>query len=389
MKDSLSAVYGEITLRGKNDVMKIVISILIIFLVLFVIGLYLKNKAVHPQNRGDLSDAIDKEIKKLIGDQKNFIISVGVYKQEKLFFKTFGKLENSTTVINEESVFQIGSLTKLFTTSIFMALVEKNVFKDDTRLSEILGEQYKLSPKVRDITLKQLATHTSGFPQMPKVLLNKVEEINPVDPLWDPYAHVSPEEIFAYLQNPVDIKAAGTVQYSNYGMGLLAHLMEIKTGKSFAELLEEFMTRPLEMNDTILLLAPDKEQKLVPGFSAEERSASVWNFKALAGAGALYSSANDMMKFIIANLQQKVSYLTKMQQADHGLVVGWMSPTVVDRFFGNTDILWHNGRVGAYSSYLSIDLKGKTGVVILSNRSIDITMLGVMLMRQVRTQSWN
>lgn len=369
--------------------MKILISLFIIFLALIAIGFYLKNKAAHPQDLGDLASAIEKEVKKLIGEKKNFVVSVGVYKQEKLFFKTFGYLESSAKILNEESVFQIGSLTKLFTNSIFMALVERNVFKYDTRLSDILGEQYKLSPKIKDITLNQLATHTSGFPEMPKVLVAKAEATNPSDPLWDPYAHVSLEEIFNYLQNPEDIKESGTYQYSNYGIGVLAHLMEFKTGKSFAELIQEFITRPFEMNNTQLLLSPDQAKKLVPGFNLQERPTSVWSFKALAGAGALFSSAEDMMKFILANLQQKVSYLIKMQKTDHGLVVGWMSPTIVDRFFGNSELLWHNGRVGGYSSYLAIDLKNKTGVVILSNRSIDITMLGLMLMRQVRSQSWN
>lgn len=75
------------------------------------------------------------------------------------------------------------------------------------------------------------------------------------------------------------------------------------------------------------------------------------------------------------------------QQFGGSTGIGWMLPTFIDRFMGNKYIVWHNGRVGGYTSYISIDTKNETGVVVLSNKSVDVTMLGTMLTRQVRTQS--
>ena len=66
-----------------------------------------------------------------------------------------------------------------------------------------------------------------------------------------------------------------------------------------------------------------------------------------------------------------------------------MQPTFIDRFVGNQSVVWHNVMVGGYATYVSIDTKVKTGIVILSNNAVDVTMLGMMLTRQVRTQSWS
>ncbi len=83
--------------------------------------------------------------------------------------------------------------------------------------------------------------------------------------------------------------------------------------------------------------------------------------------------------------------LRKMHARQHAgdAGIGWMQPTFLDRVFGNQTMVWHNGMVGGYASYVSIDTNAKTGIVILSNSAIDVTMLGMMLTRQVRTQSWS
>ena len=113
----------------------------------------------------------------------------------------------------------------------------------------------------------------------------------------------------------------------------------------------------------------------------------MWTFSSLAGAGAFNSNAEDMMKFIQANIENGSilsQTLKKMHEPKFGgdTGVGWMQPTFLDRFFGNKTVVWHNGMVGGYASYVSIDTKTKTGIVIFSNKAVDVTMLGMMLTRQ-------
>lgn len=122
--------------------------------------------------------------------------------------------------------------------------------------------------------------------------------------------------------------------------------------------------------------------------------AGVWTFASLAGAGAFYSNVENMMRFIQTSVEEgsEASRLfRKMREpqfrGDTG--IGWMQPGFLDRLFGNRNIVWHNGMVGGYASYLSIGAETKTGVIILTNQASSVDMLGMMLTRQVCMQSWS
>lgn len=79
---------------------------------------------------------------------------------------------------------------------------------------------------------------------------------------------------------------------------------------------------------------------------------------------------------------------TRERQSEGSTGLGWTQPTFLDRLVGNRTIVWHNGRTGGYASYLSVDAENKTAVLVLSARSRDVTLLGTMLTRAARTQSW-
>jgi CubicO group peptidase (beta-lactamase class C family) len=120
----------------------------------------------------------------------------------------------------------------------------------------------------------------------------------------------------------------------------------------------------------------------------------MWTFAAFGGAGAYSSTTDDMTTFIqdcVSENGLAAQLLRKMSEpqfkGDTG--IGWMQPSFVDRFVGNRTVVWHNGMVGGYASYLAIDKEAGTGVVVLTNQASATDMLGMMLMRQVRTQSWS
>jgi CubicO group peptidase (beta-lactamase class C family) len=148
------------------------------------------------------------------------------------------------------------------------------------------------------------------------------------------------------------------------------------------------------MDGTGVKLSPSMLMHLAQGHTAEGSPTPIWHFAALTGAGALNSTVQDVLKFIQANVDDG-KLLSRpfemMQQPQFGgdTGIGWMQPTLIDKFLGNEQVVWHNGMVGGYASYLSIDEKTKTGVVILANKALPLDMLGMMLMRKVRTQSWS
>jgi CubicO group peptidase (beta-lactamase class C family) len=96
------------------------------------------------------------------------------------------------------------------------------------------------------------------------------------------------------------------------------------------------------------------------------------------------------MKFVVANFDGKTPLsrvFDSMQKTSNRTSIGWMQPGFIERFFGNKTTIWHNGMVGGYASYVAVDLQTKSGVVLLSSKAVDVTMLGIMLVRQARTQS--
>ena len=210
----------------------------------------------------------------------------------------------------------------------------------------------------------------------------------------DPYGHLGPEYVFEYLGSTEDQRAPGRFAYSNFGMGLLGHVLEFITKRDFESLVHEKLIAPLEMRHTAITLTPEMREHVAQGYTEKDAPCSLWTFRALAGAGAYNSSVEDMMRLIRANIEDDSFMsptLKKMHAPQSGgeTGIGWIQPTFLDRFFGNKTVVWHNGMVGGYASYLSVDTKTKTGIVILSNKAIDVTMLGMMLTRKARTQSWS
>lgn len=345
--------------------------------------------AVQGADGTSLEQAIDREARKLIAQQVSDRFVIGVVKRGRVWVRGFG--DRSLTKARRpdgDTVFQIGSLTKLFTVVTLLSLVEDDVVSLDDDLATVLGGQVALSQRAGAITLRQLASHTSGLPSIPQPLLAL-----PRDDA-DPYSRLSREAIYQYLGTAEGLRPPGQVEYSNYGMGLLGHVLEDRAGASLERLMAARIFVPLSMSSTFMTPHEGPVRSLSPGLSQEGRAALAWRFGALAGAGALCASANDILAFMRAYLTGdgplKPAFGT-MQGArgPNGARLGWMAPSVVDRLAGNRSIVWHNGRVGGYASYLSIDVAERTGVVILSAKSSELTMSGAMLTRVVRQHDWS
>jgi serine-type D-Ala-D-Ala carboxypeptidase/endopeptidase len=377
--------------------MKIAILILAVILVLAVSGIaYLKYQMINTPDKKNLESAIDAEVSKVMKSGLFPGIVVGVYKDGRKYIKGYGTVNKETSKIPDaETVFQIGSVSKLFTAWLLQRLCDEGIISMDTTLGQILGASMSLSSTVQSVTLRQLVTHTSGFPRIPQSLLNKAtEKAGDDDLMLDPYSYLGPEYVFDYLASAEGKRKTGQFEYSNYGMGLLAHVLEVVTGDDYESMVREKLLLPLGMQHTKITLTPEMKAKLAQGYTEKGLPTRMWTFAALGGAGAYSSTTDDMTTFIQASVSESglaAQLLRKMSEpqfkGDTG--IGWMQPSFVDRFVGNRTVVWHNGMVGGYASYLAIDKETGTGVVILTNQASATDMLGIMLMRQVRTQSWS
>ncbi|SIQ94549.1 CubicO group peptidase, beta-lactamase class C family [Alkalispirochaeta americana] len=374
----------------------VVISMALVVFAVSLAVLYLKHRMRNPDDSKNLEAAVDAKLIQFMRKKLHLAVVVGVYRDGRSFVRGYGTVRTEAPVLPDATTaFQIGSVSKIFTATLLQTLCDEGVVSMETTLNELLGGSIPLSPAAQGVTLKQLVTHTSGFPSVPKSLELKATELAGKEELMgNPYSYLGPEFVFDYLATTEGTRKPGRFEYSNLGMGLLGHVLEHVTGRDYESLVREKVLAPLGMNETVITLTPDIEDRLTRGYTAKGEPAGIWTFAALAGAGAYISSAKDMLRFIEACLGEQGSASQQFDamrrpQSEGVTGIGWMQPTFLDRFLGNRKVVWHNGMVGGYASYLSIDAETRTGVVILTNqaRATRLLMLGIGLMRQVRTQS--
>jgi CubicO group peptidase (beta-lactamase class C family) len=214
----------------------------------------------------------------------------------------------------------------------------------------------------RQITLVDLATHTSGLPRVPPFR-------------GDSY---SSNEMFAFLSTYHLTRAPGSrFEYSNFGVALLAHALEKATGVPWETLVARDITANLGMPDTQLKLDAVRHSRLAPGYNGAGARAreNMPTWPAFNGAGALFSTMNDMMRFLAWNIGEVNSDLNDVLEDLHkprfalnsaGGAVGlaWhLSPTGKP----GSSIVSKDGKTLGYSSYIGFSTEAKSGVVILTN----------------------
>lgn len=264
-----------------------------------------------------------------------------------------------------ERIFEIGSISKVFTALLLaQAVVEKRVTLDST-IGELLGDSQKFGdPAIAAITLRQLATHTSGLPRLPTNLDEGAEAQNP-------YARYDEDLLREYLASAkLEGRPPFPNAYSNLGFGLLGTVLERVYDRPWADLVAEKITGPLEMSDTVVALDAEQTKRFVPGFSGEE-PARPWTFQAMAGAGALRSTAEDLVRFGKALLDPKSTPLPEaieLMMTPQGDADGTPLGIVRAEIDGRT-IYEHGGGTGGYRSMLRVTPDTQTVQIVLTNNA--------------------
>lgn len=272
----------------------------------------------------------------------------------------------------EQRVFEIGSISKVFTGLLLSEAVQEKKLRLDSTLKELLGKKFKFAdPKVGEITLLQLSTHTSGLPRLPG-------NMGPdPDHAADPYGDYDRKKMESFLSS---VKLAGDppypASYSNYGVGLLGELLAQTYGKSWDTLVKEKITGPLKMKDTMVVPGADQKKRLAPPYQGKEAGHS-WTFQAFAGAGALRSTAADLVIFgqamaqpdktplasaIKGMLETRAPYDDMSAEIGLGIIIGKLD--------GEREYI-HSGGTGGYRSVLQvIPAKKSVRVVLINNDAI-------------------
>ena len=293
----------------------------------------------------------------------------------------YGKLGiDDERVPDGDTVFEIGSITKVFTGTLLAQAVVNGEVRLDDPISLYLPEGV-VAPEYegRAITLLDLATHASGLPRMPTNFHPKERK--------NPYADYTFDQVYDFLSGYRLRRAPGSsFEYSNYGMGLLGNLLVRRAGRAdYEALLLDRIARPLGMDSTRVQLTPEMRSRLAAPHANYLLPSEDFDIPTLAGAGGILSTANDLLTFLAANMgMTETELLAAMQLANTPqrptdgpdyIGLGWSLPKSV------TGIHQHGGRTGGYDTYLAWDPQRKIGVVVLANAAVDIDDVALQLMR--------
>ncbi|MFC0117426.1 serine hydrolase [Pseudoalteromonas xiamenensis] len=316
---------------------------------------------------------IHTEIKKAMVERVNYGLStsivVGLYDNGNIDYLAYGKTDiQDGKLPNENTVFEIGSITKVMVATLLANQVKLNQLNYSSDVFSLLPADCR-SEKLKGITLEMLATHHAGLPRMPTNYETPYYKFNPEG--------YSVEGLCEYLRNPEDLSAPNSeYAYSNLGFGLLAYILELNTGKSLNVLLKQVITEPLNMHGTAIGIQNVDSNNLAQGHHGQVRTAYFPN-GLLDGAGALLSTASDLMQFLAAHFNGKDPILASLfnetkkprQVAWDGTQIGlgWHIKTVEQA----QKIYWHNGSTGGFYSFVGFDEQARKAVVVLANSGGD------------------
>ncbi len=350
-----------------------------------------------PLETAAMQGSIDQIVSSLDVRPQNTGLIVGVVKDGQLSVFGYGRASQANgEPPTGDTIFEIASITKVFTASLLSILIADGLLNLEDAVCNLVPALSHLPP---EITLGRLATHTAGLPKMPSNLLpSMLKNRN------DPFAAYTEADLLAYLSKYQPRRTGESAEpvylYSNLGYALLGYTLAQRAGFSYQQVLVNRICLPLDMPDTLIALSPEQETHLAPPHKANGKPALNWDLSGFAGAGALRSTANNLLKFLAANLGTPPSDLTGLLQACHlthpgnfpppgflprmlaalfregqdtrhyeqamglGWHVGQLSP-------GGAQVHWRHGATGGYKGFIGFVKETGSGVVALANRGLE------------------
>jgi len=275
-------------------------------------------------------------------------------------------------VVTPGSVFAVGSLTKVFTGIVLADMVERGEVELEGPLNRYLPAGLEIPARDGvELTLAHLATHTSGLPKEA--------------PGWD-WRSTGPADAIVHFARDYGYPRAygAAYEYSNLGMALLGRVLEVRAGKPLADLVHERVAGPLGLGETGYALSPEASSRLAtPHRGAEALPAGELAVPASAhAAGGLYSTAEDLLAFVAANLEaaagESASGLgaglrrswvprARTDEAELAMGLGWK---IYQQ--GERALVHHGGQSAGHQAFIGFDAREGYGVVLLAaSRSDD------------------
>ncbi len=351
------------------------------FVCLFIIAMGPLAVAAQERFFDDYADAIQTLLDDNFADSNAGMV-IGVLDEHGSRVFSAGKLDNGTDrEVNGDTIFELGSVTKVFTSLLLLDAVRRGEMKLDDPVAKYLPERVKMpTHEGKVITLLNLAVQDSGLPWHPhnyKDTGSKDRSVKEIKEAADAY---TVENLYEFLSAHSLAHSPGAgFHYSNVGMAVLGHVLGRRAGTDYEPLVVSRICRPLKMDTTLITLTPELKARLARGHWTDGKRSEHLNFQAMRSAGSLLSTANDLLKFLSANLRFTETHLgplmAKMQVIRHTdsprfgkTAMPWLGEKVYNP--PGSELLGHGGGGFGNLAFIAFDTKKRRAVVVLTNQMV-------------------
>ncbi len=361
-----------------------------------LVTLILSLLILAPFNTSDaqVKDKMEKELNKIIYFDADIDFEkvpgmvIGIIQGDSTYVYSYGSMSMAEDImLKNNTIFELGGITKVFTASLVELLVEEGLMDYKTSLNEYLPKAI-INDK-SDITLLEAITHTAGFPRLPHGIGKREREAN------NPYAYYAKADLHEFYKNYYPIDEDETrYQYSHVTYALIETAIENVTGQRFEEVLTEKLLMPLGLEDTNIRLTEEQKSRLSLGYNILGNKTKPWRFSSFKGSVGMKSTVDDMLAFLSVQMGNGNTQLAKsfadMHEPMHKTEIAknnYISKAwhVIKK--KNHSIVLHAGSTSGHQAFAGFVKETNTGVVILSNSENSTNSLGYLILRSLN-QNW-
>jgi CubicO group peptidase (beta-lactamase class C family) len=339
-----------------------------------------------------LSDRIREAGEEWAGARKELTLMVGLtHKGKRDVFAFRSPDARHAPVPDEKTIYEIGSVSKVYTTSLLSVLVARGVLS----LEDTVGQYFPdldLKPEIAEITVFDLATHTSGLDGDGIVLARMIAEAVESGDFanYTYYEQYQKEHLDEELRVAELVRPRGSGwEYSRTGLSMLGHILEVAAGEPYEDLLIQHICGPLGLVDTRYSLSEEQESRVVHGYYEDGTPSLDWHWGIMLPQGGIRSTMDDMLTFAEANLADDDSQLTadlkRARETEYTWAegatlpgsdvspppfrpaLGWMNLTTP---FGT--VSHHAGATFSYQCVLNVHQETQTGLVLLTSSAANL-----------------
>jgi CubicO group peptidase (beta-lactamase class C family) len=341
-----------------------------------------RTAALPPGGVGDLAAALDRDLAGVrdhgwLASGAGGALSIAVSRHGVRRVWTYG-------VARPDSLFQIGSITKTFTALALARMVQDGRVRLNTPVRELIPEAGIPGPGASgtpEITLEDLATHRSGLPMMPPGIVPQRER--------SPFIGYHADDLYVYLRRHGLGRPAETAfAYSNLGFGLLGHALARHAQTDYPTLIRRLVTQPLGLADTGAL-PPGQQRRVMQGYDEEGRPVEAWAFDEIfAGAGAMYSTAPDLLAWLEANLHPEGALAAPLEltQQRRRVARGATSIGLAWMIDDRSGEIRHDGAVAGFTAAAFFDPGHDVAAVVLTNRGPGVSAPASIVLDEIRAR---